>query len=276
MTSAPAFRYSPCTSTTSAGLRQVERLEAAVDEDALARTASCPWRRRRRARDRSNASRKGFTEVGPTDGAQRPSTRLSAPARRRSIGRRGHEQLRLVPHEVVLAVDRELVVLAHEDRRHRAGLFAVAAEDAARLVNLVDRRVARAGHHRAVVLGRFEIDRVGRARHRAQAAGHALLQAVLVAHQHLFAAIPREHRHLLVRVVHGDGPPEQVLEGERKAVRSTGESWSSPAGADRAPSHRSIVAPGSPPARHVIAPTAFVYHRKVQRAGKLRPPAVRN
>ena len=59
------------------------------------------------------------------------------------LGRRRHQQLCLVPHEVVLAVDRELVVLAHEDGRHRAGFFAVAAEDAARLVDLVDRGVAR-------------------------------------------------------------------------------------------------------------------------------------
>src|SRR5262245_19522441 len=91
------------------------------------------------------------------------------------ISRRRNQHLALVPHEVVLAVDGELVVLAHEDRRHRAGLFAVAAEDAARLVDLVRRRVARAGHHRAVVLRRLEVDRIGRARHRAETAGHALL-----------------------------------------------------------------------------------------------------
>src|SRR6266567_3716073 len=63
-----------------------------------------------------------------------------------------HEQVRLVPDEVLVAVDGELVVLAHEDRRDRARLFAVAAEDAARLVNLVDLGVARAGGDAAVVL----------------------------------------------------------------------------------------------------------------------------
>src|SRR5207342_298316 len=51
-------------------------------------------------------------------------------------GRRGHEQVRLVQDEVVLAVDGQFVVLAHEDGADRAGLCAVAAEDAASLVNL--------------------------------------------------------------------------------------------------------------------------------------------
>src|SRR5688572_14674484 len=37
--------------------------------------------------------------------------------RRLRVGRRGHQQIRLVPDEVVLAVDGRLVVLAHEDRR---------------------------------------------------------------------------------------------------------------------------------------------------------------
>src|SRR5436309_974621 len=38
--------------------------------------------------------------------------------------RRRHEKISLVPDEVVLAVDRELVILAHEDRADRARLFA--------------------------------------------------------------------------------------------------------------------------------------------------------
>src|SRR5690606_37092520 len=46
---------------------------------------------------------------------------------------------------------------------------------------------------------------------------HALLQAVLVAHQHLLAPVLREHGHFHVRVVHRDRAPEEVLEGEREA-----------------------------------------------------------
>src|SRR5262245_56236130 len=75
-----------------------------------------------------------------------PSYPSSLSCRRRRH-RRGNEKLRLIPHEVVLAVNGELVVLAHEDRADRTGFFAIAAEDAARLVNLVHRRIARTGLH---------------------------------------------------------------------------------------------------------------------------------
>src|SRR3954467_9573464 len=134
-------------------------------------------------------------------------------SRRAGTGGRSHQQVGLVPDEVVLAVDGELVVLAHEDRRHRTRFLTHAAEDAARLVNLVDLRVARTGHHRPVVLSRLEIDRIGRARHRTETARDALLEAVLVPHQHLLAAVLREHRKLLVRVVHGHLRLEHVAEG---------------------------------------------------------------
>src|SRR5262245_36400973 len=126
--------------------------------------------------------------------------------------RRRNEKLRLVPHEVVLAVDGELVILAHEDRADRTGFFAIAAEDAPRLVNLIHRRIARTGLHRTVVFRGLEVDSVGRARHRAQAARHAFLEPVLVTHQHLFAAKFREHRELLLGVVHRDRLLEQMLE----------------------------------------------------------------
>src|ERR1044071_9210575 len=74
----------------------------------------------------------------PQNGAQRAAESGLARRRRGRLRTRGrrHEQIRLVPDEVVLAVDGELVVLAHEDRRHGAGLFAHPAENAARLVNL--------------------------------------------------------------------------------------------------------------------------------------------
>jgi hypothetical protein len=73
-------------------------------------------------------------------------------------GGRRHEQVVLVPDEVVLAVHGELVVLAHEDGRHGAGLLAVTAEDTAGLVDLVDLGVPGARLHAAVVLGRLEVD----------------------------------------------------------------------------------------------------------------------
>src|SRR5687768_7734219 len=72
-----------------------------------------------------------------------PFTLHPSPFRGIRVGRsrRGYQQIELVPDEVFTAVDGEFVVLAHEDRRHRAGFLTIAAEDAARLVDLVRLRV---------------------------------------------------------------------------------------------------------------------------------------
>src|SRR5712692_4811602 len=131
-----------------------------------------------------------------------PNPKSRSPASRRR--RRRYQQVLFVPHEIVFAVDGELVVLAHEDGADRTRFLAVSAEDAARLVNLVDGRVAGPGLDRSVVLGGFEIDRIGRTGDGTQPAGDALFETVLVAHQHLLAAVPRVHRELLLRVGHRD------------------------------------------------------------------------
>src|SRR5215471_3474529 len=81
------------------------------------------------------------------------------------LGRGWDEQVLLVPDEVVLAVDRQLVILPHEDRAHRTRLFAIPAEDAAGLVNLIDRCVARSCLNRSVVLRGLEINCIGRTRY---------------------------------------------------------------------------------------------------------------
>src|SRR5678816_1408986 len=65
------------------------------------------------------------------------------------VCRRLDEQILFVPDEVVLAVDGELVILPHENRRYRTRFLAVAAEDAARLVDLVHLRVSRPRHYRS-------------------------------------------------------------------------------------------------------------------------------
>src|SRR5215208_6253153 len=72
----------------------------------------------------------------------------------------------------------ELVVVAHRDRVERARDLAVAAEDAAREVDLVHRGVALAGADAVLrrVLGGHDADAVGRAGRGAQRAAHALLE----------------------------------------------------------------------------------------------------
>src|SRR5437899_614849 len=79
---------------------------------------------------------------------------------------------------VVAVVLRELELVAERDRVERARELAVAAEDAAAEVDLVDPRVALAGRDAVVrrVLGGDHPDAVRRAGGRAEGTAHALLQ----------------------------------------------------------------------------------------------------
>src|ERR671938_274416 len=103
---------------------------------------------------------------------------LALGAQRRALERLGEQHL-LREDQVGAVVVRHLVVVAHRDRVERAGDLAVAAEDAARKVDLVHRGVAlaRADPVLRRVLGGHHPDAVGRARGRAQRAADALLQA---------------------------------------------------------------------------------------------------
>src|SRR2546423_10097714 len=80
-----------------------------------------------------------------------PAPLLALAAQWRALERLGQEHL-LGEDEVRALVVRHLEVGAHGDRVERARDLAVAAEDAACEVDLVDRRVALAGAH--AVLGR--------------------------------------------------------------------------------------------------------------------------
>src|SRR5436853_3848729 len=102
---------------------------------------------------------------------------LAVPAQRRAVEGLGEQHL-LGEDEVRAVVVGHLVVVAHRDRVERARDLAVAAEDAARQVDLVDGRVALTRRH--AVLGRVlrgdDTDAVGRAGGGAQRAADALLQ----------------------------------------------------------------------------------------------------
>ena len=109
--------------------------------------------------------------------------------------------------EVVAVVVGQLEVVAHRDRVERARDLAVAAEDAARHVDLVDGRVALAGGDALLgrVLGRDDADAVGRAGGGAQRAADALLQPrVLEAVQLVTPAEARVDGDLLLRVLVDD------------------------------------------------------------------------
>src|SRR5580692_56871 len=127
----------------------------------------------------------------------RPSLLALVP-QRRALERLGEEHL-LGEDQVCAVVVGELVVVAHRDRVERAGDLAVAAEDAARQVDLVDRGVALAGGDAVFrgVLGGDHADAVGRAGGRAERAADALLEVgVLEAVQLVAAAEARVDRRL--------------------------------------------------------------------------------
>src|SRR6185503_6592178 len=106
-----------------------------------------------------------------------------------------------------------------DDRVHRAGFLAEAAENAFRQVDVVARGAARA------VGARFglDVDRERRAHRLAQLAGDAALFAVRIAAQRVQPAEARAHRRLLLRELHRDLAREQVPAGEREAAKQLDE-----------------------------------------------------
>src|SRR5215210_8096036 len=133
----------------------------------------------------------------------RRGTLLARRPQRGPIERLGQQHL-LREDEVGAAVVGHLVVVAHRDRVERARDLAVAAEDAAREVDLVDGGVALAGADAVLrrVLGGDDADAVGRAGGRAERAADALLEPrVLETVELVAAAEARVDRHLLLRVL---------------------------------------------------------------------------
>src|SRR5690606_11195528 len=121
------------------------------------------------------------------------------------------EQILLGEDQVGARAVGELELVGHRQRAGRARLDAQPAEDAPQVVDLVHAAVALAGRvlRLGAVAGALAVDRVRRARPRAQLAADALLQAVRVPVELVPAVEPRLHRRLLARVLLGDDRPEQ-------------------------------------------------------------------
>src|SRR6188472_1700378 len=103
---------------------------------------------------------------------------FALPPKRRPLDRLREQHL-LGEDEVLAVVVGQLVFVAHRDRVERAGHLAVAAEDAAGEVDLVDLGVALACGDAVVgvVLGGDDADAVRRAGGGAERASDALLEA---------------------------------------------------------------------------------------------------
>ena len=152
------------------------------------------------------AAMKKMTATVITVGHHSPSARSGV-----ALDRLGEQHL-LGEDQVRAVVVRQLEVVAHRDRVERAGDLAVAAEDAAADVDLIDRGVALAGGDAVLgrVLGGDDADAVGRAGGRAQRAADALLKArVLEAVELVAAAEARVDRRPSARGTGSCGRPRR-------------------------------------------------------------------
>jgi hypothetical protein len=129
------------------------------------------------------------------------------------------QHLLRVDHRVAAHLG-ELVVVAERDRVERACQLAVAAEDAAAHVDLVDPGVALAGGVALLVgvLVGDDADAVGGAGRRAQRAADALLEAVRVAVKAMAAAEARVDRTLVLRVLLRHRLSEEVPERDAETL----------------------------------------------------------
>src|SRR5450755_1835048 len=146
-------------------------------------------------------------------------------AQRRALDGLGEQHL-LGEDQIGARVVRELVVVAHGDRVERTGHLAVAAEDAAAEVDLVDGGVALAGRDAQLgrVLGRHDTDAVRRAGRRAERAADALLQArVLEAVQLVPAAEAWVDRRLLLGVLDRDRALDDSPKGRPQTTQGLAE-----------------------------------------------------
>src|SRR5262245_20288556 len=116
-----------------------------------------------------------------------------------------HQPLEVVD-EAFAAVVRVLIVPADVNRLFWADLLAVAAEDAAELVDLEHEWIAIS----LLVLSRHELDAVGRAHRGTEPARHALRLAVLRREHAMRPAPARRERTLLVRILNRHLLSEEV------------------------------------------------------------------
>jgi hypothetical protein len=134
---------------------------------------------------------------------------------RNAGGRLFFQKLLFPVNKRVDVIRRELEVMTVGDGIGWASFHAIAAENAARIIDVVHAGVAlaRGDAVRVDILGGFDIDAIGRASGRAEKAANALLQAILVAVENVNPAVARLKMYRLVRIVFRDGLAKHGAEG---------------------------------------------------------------
>ena len=141
----------------------------------------------------------------------------------------GLEELLLAADQGADVVGGQFETVAVGDGVGGAGFDAIAAEDAARVIDIVDAGVALAGGDSLGfgIFGGFDVDAAGGAGGGAEEAAHAFFQAVLVAMQDVDTAVARLEVDRFVRIIFRDGLAPHAAEGDVQSLRQRGE-----AGAD--------------------------------------------
>src|SRR3984893_5623581 len=106
-----------------------------------------------------------------------------------------------------------------------ACLNAIAAEDATRVVDVVNARVAlpRGDTLRVGIFRSLDVDAACRTGRRAQEAAHALFQPVFVSMQNVNPAVPSLEVDRLFRIIFSDGFPQHVAEGHAETLHQGDE-----------------------------------------------------
>ena len=101
----------------------------------------------------------------------------------------------------------------------RACFDAIAAKNAARIIDVVDASVAfaRGDSHRVRVFGGLDVNTTRRAGRGAQEAANALFQSAFIPVENVDAAITRLEMDGFFRIIFRDGFPQHIAEGHAKA-----------------------------------------------------------
>ena len=121
----------------------------------------------------------------------------------------------------------ELKAVSVRNRIRGAGFDAIPAENAARIINVVNAGVAfpRGNSAGIGIFGGFDVDAIRRASRGAEKASNALLEPRFVAVQHVNPAIARLKMHRLERIILRDRFTKHIPEGHAESLNQCGKGF---------------------------------------------------
>ena len=135
----------------------------------------------------------------------------------------GFEELFFAIDHGIDVVGGELESMTVRDRVGGAGFDAVSAKNAARIIDIVDGGVAFGGGDAICfgIFGGLDINAARGAGCGTKKARYALLESILIALQHVDAAIARLKMHGLVGIIFGGRLSPKIAKGDAEALRQS-------------------------------------------------------